>query len=160
MGSLSTAAAWEFTLFRWDHVEVQSVLTSLYKLQGHNEPDKGAIRHHLSCWIYDTEVGSFPAAVFTGFFCFFPPFLILILNRFFFLNSRINKHLSKVADLLTDEPVLTPNPADPQSTRSCRFLLPGPKTFQPDSFHPNGDTRPFLRLSSHLHLGFYGNQLG
>lgn len=108
MGSLSTAAAWEFTPFRWDHTEVQSVLTSLYKLQVHNEPVKSAIRHHLSCWIYN-DASWFTAAVSTGFMCPFLPFLILILNRIF-LNSRINKHLSKVADL-TDEPILTPNPA-------------------------------------------------
>lgn len=58
MGSLSTAAAWEFTPFRWDHTEVQSVITSFYKLQVHNEPVQGAIRHLLSCWIYNgAEVG-------------------------------------------------------------------------------------------------------
>lgn len=42
--------------------------------------------------------------VFTAFFCHF---WFLILERFF----KINKHLSKVLYLLTDGPILTPNPA-------------------------------------------------
>lgn len=57
MGSLSIAAAWEFTPFRWDHTEVPSVLTSLDRLQVHNQPVESAIRRHLSCWIdNDAEV--------------------------------------------------------------------------------------------------------